>query len=141
MTTTLLPAAVVLAVAALLLTRHHPSDHTRARLVLAVGLAWTTAIVLAGFGTIALASAVPVLAIPGGVVVWQHRVSRSAVRALALAALTTSVLALLRPTDVLPWLPAWPVLVVAALVAAALGSAHRRAMPIGAGVGMTLTGV
>ncbi len=139
MTTTLLPAAVVLAVAALLLTRHHPGDHTRARLALAAGLTWTASAWVADLGPVALAAAVPVLAIPGGVVVWQHRVSRSAVHALAVAATLTSAMVLLRPTGVLPWLPAWPVLVVAALVAVALGSAHRRAMPIGAGIG-ALTG-
>ncbi len=141
----LLPAAIVLAVAALWLTRGTAS---RARPALALWLTWagvTWAVfslmngIFHDYYTVALAPAVASLVGIGAHGVWEHRTSAVATWALGLAVAVTGVLALtvLWPQRAWsPWLP-WA---VAAAVAVALWRvvvAHRRAVPVGVGFAAT----
>ena len=137
----LLPAAIVLGVAALRLTRGTASP---VRPALAMWLTWTgvTWVVFSlmngifhDYYTVALAPAVASLVGLGAHVVWQHRATALATRALVLAVLATGALALVvlwPQRDWQPWLP-WAVGALVAVALARVVVAHRRAVPLGVG--------
>jgi 4-amino-4-deoxy-L-arabinose transferase-like glycosyltransferase len=147
----LLPAATVLTVAGLWLTRRAPrTDGHRAELLLWGGWLVVTAVTfseMAGifhaYYTVALAPAVAALVAIGGEQLWAHRRSRWAAAALAVTVLGTTAWAsilLSRTPSWQPWVrPAVVVLGVlgaSGILLATIGKRHHLA-PIAAGLAVT----
>ncbi|MEO9323259.1 glycosyltransferase family 39 protein [Nocardioides sp. C4-1] len=137
----LLPAAAVLAVTALWLTRR-TTDRVRPALVLWLGWAGVTFLVFSqmngifhDYYTVALAPAVASMVGLGTHVLWQHRAERLAVRGMAAAVAATGVMALVvlwPQRGWQPWLP-WLVAGLAVVAGWHLVRAHRHAVPLGTG--------
>ena len=145
----LLPAALVLGVAALWFARRH----NPLRAALTLWLTWL--VVTAGtfsfmagifhaYYTVALAPAVAALVGIGAWVLWRHRSSLVATSVLGFTVALTSVFAwylLDRTSDFLPWLK-WLVLVAglgSALVLAAAGQLPRKLALVAAGTALAAT--
>ena len=141
----LLPAALVLALAALWLSR---GTATRARPALVLWLTWTGVTwavfslmngIFHDYYTVALAPAVASLIGIGAHVVWEHRAQAHATWAFGAAVLVTGLLALVvlwPQRGWIPWLP-WLVVALVAVASWRVLVAHRRALPVGVGFAAT----
>ncbi|WP_211348949.1 hypothetical protein [Nocardioides litoris] len=139
----LLPAAALLGVLALWLTRGAREGH-RARPAVVLWLTWTgvTWLVFSLMGgifhdyyTVALAPGVASLVGLGSWVAWHHRGEAVVTRTLGAAVVVTGVMALVvlwPQRSWSPWLP-WVVLALALVALWRVAHAHRRAVPVGAG--------
>jgi 4-amino-4-deoxy-L-arabinose transferase-like glycosyltransferase len=137
----LLPAAVLLLVAALWLTRRAArTDRVRAGLVLWGGWTLVTAAVFSfmngiihPYYTVALAPGIAATVAIGGAVLLRHRQGRTARIALAVATAGTAAWAFVllgRSAEFLPWLR-WAVLVLGFLAGAAFLLSHGRRRWVG----------
>jgi 4-amino-4-deoxy-L-arabinose transferase-like glycosyltransferase len=142
----LLPAAVLMAVLALRLTRGatRGSGDDRTRPAIVLWLTWTLVTwlvfsLMAGifhdYYTVALAPSIASLVGLTAHVAWQHRAEPVVTRTLGAAVALSGVVALVVLWPQRSWLP-WLPWLVAALIGLALWRvvvAHRRAIPVGAG--------
>lgn len=147
----LLPAALVLLVAGLVLTwRAARTDRLRASLLLWGGWTVVTAAVFSfaqgifhPYYTVALAPGIAALVGIGGVQLWRRRAAWPARTALVVITAGTAawaVVLLSRTPDLVPWLR-WVVIAgAAAAVLALLVEAHRRRLAVVAALAVLLTG-